>query len=216
MFKHNWGFGRSLWLLGSLILGAVAFSDRLIGRRSKRATASSDGTARVWESTSGTELAVAAGHGGSVTHAAFSPEGDRIVTASLDGTARVWESASGTELAVLEGHTADIVWHATFSPEGDRILTVGGDLSEFFLIQTVVASGPARVWDAASGTELAVLEGDGHRVYHAAFSPEGDRIVTAGRDGTARVYLTELDDVLKVAKSRLPWGHVLRDDNERR
>ena len=36
------------------------------------------------------ELAVPRGYRGSVTHAAVSPDGSRIVTASLDKTARLW------------------------------------------------------------------------------------------------------------------------------
>ena len=40
----------------------------------------------------------------SVTSAAFSPDGSRIVTASEDKTARIWDAATGKEIAVLRGH----------------------------------------------------------------------------------------------------------------
>ena len=42
-----------------------------------------------------------AGHRDEVSHAAFSPNGRRILTASDDGTARLWDSTTGEEIAIL-------------------------------------------------------------------------------------------------------------------
>jgi WD40 repeat protein len=55
-------------------------------------TASSDGTARVWDAKSGAEVLTLKGHTSLVTAASFSPDGTRIVTGSHDGTANVWDS----------------------------------------------------------------------------------------------------------------------------
>jgi WD40 repeat protein len=61
-----------------------------------------------------------------LSHAAFSPDGQRIVTASADHTAQVWNAGTGQLLAKLEGHT-DEVLQAVFSPDGRRILTAIAD-----------------------------------------------------------------------------------------
>ena len=61
-------------------------------------TASSDNTARVWDSTSGKTLYTLKGHTSDVNHAAFSPDGTRTVTASSDNTALVWEYYSTVDL----------------------------------------------------------------------------------------------------------------------
>jgi uncharacterized protein YxeA len=53
-------------------------------------TASSDRTARVWETETGNQLHVLKGHEDVLRSAVFSPDGKRIVTASDDRTARVW------------------------------------------------------------------------------------------------------------------------------
>ena len=116
------------------------------------------------------------------------PTARRVVTASDDGTARIWDAASGKELALLRGHTDAVCLgrlqprrrprrhrqstthrphlgrrqrqragapprphrrgcnSAAFSPDGTRIVTASDD-------------GTARIWDAASGEELAVLRG---------------------------------------------------------
>jgi WD40 repeat protein len=80
---------------------------------------------RVWDAASGKELLVLRGHEGSVTAAAFSPDGARIVSGG-DPTVRVWDAASGEELLVLRGHERD-AWPAAFSPDGTRIVSGSSD-----------------------------------------------------------------------------------------
>ena len=67
---------------------------------------------------------VLAGHTDEVQHAAFSPDGGRIVTDS-GYTVRLWDS-EGNEVAVLEGHT-DFVHGARYSRDGSRIVTASDD-----------------------------------------------------------------------------------------
>ncbi|MBW4628362.1 MAG: AAA-like domain-containing protein [Brasilonema octagenarum HA4186-MV1] len=157
-------------------------------------TASSDGTAKVWD-TNGRLLATLPaqpyankGHQYYVTSAAFSQDGQRIVTASWDKTAKVWDT-NGKLLATLpaqpyanKGHQNPVT-SAAFSPDGQRIVTASSD-------------GTAKVWDT-NGKLLATLPAQpyankGHQNYvnSAAFSPDGQRIVTASSDGTAKVWDT--------------------------
>jgi WD40 repeat protein len=74
----------------------------------------------------------------------------------------------------LEGHR-DYLATVRFSPDREKVVTASWD-------------GTARVWDAATGKELAVLTGHELRVNLAVFSPDGLRVATAGSDGTARVW----------------------------
>src|SRR5258707_295526 len=62
-----------------------------------------------------------------VTIAAFSPDGKRIVTASSDRTVRLWEAERSRQIGEpLTGHT-DRVFSAAFSPDGKRIVTASSD-----------------------------------------------------------------------------------------
>ena len=61
---------------------------------------------------------------------------------------------------------------AAFSPDGSRIVTASRDET-------------ARIWDAASGKEIAVLRGHEADVSAPPSAPTG-RIVTASWDKTAR------------------------------
>ncbi|NEO20937.1 AAA-like domain-containing protein [Moorena sp. SIO4A5] len=146
---------------------SVAFSPD--GQR--LATASVDGTARIWDN-QGNEIAVLTGHQDSVFSVAFSPDGQRLATASVDGTARIWDN-QGNEIAVLTGHH-DRVWSVAFSQDGQRLATASVD-------------GTARIWDN-QGNEIAVLTGHQGWVFSVAFSPDGQRLATASSDGTARIW----------------------------
>ena len=67
------------------------------------ATASNDGTAKIWDAVSGKELLTLSGHKDWVLSVAFSPDGSRIATSSFDGTAIVWDAETGR--LTLTGHS---------------------------------------------------------------------------------------------------------------
>jgi WD40 repeat protein len=56
------------------------------------------------------------------------------------------------------------------------------------------------MWDAETGREITVLRGHEDAVYSAAFGPDGERILTASRDGTARVWEAETGEELTVLR----------------
>ncbi|MFZ1681760.1 MAG: hypothetical protein WAT70_12150, partial [Rhizobiaceae bacterium] len=82
------------------------------------------------------------GHDGSVTAAAFSPDGRTVLTGSWDNTARLWEAATGKELRRFEGHE-NWVTAAAFSPDGRTVLTGSWD-------------NTARLWEAPRTSGLDV------------------------------------------------------------
>ena len=55
------------------------------------ATASADGTARLWDPATGEHLRTLTGHTSRVCGVAFSPDGRLLATASVDNTARLWD-----------------------------------------------------------------------------------------------------------------------------
>ena len=59
------------------------------------ATASSDGSARLWDAATGKELRQFLGHTGVVSSVAFSPDGTYLLTGGNDQTARIWNVQTG-------------------------------------------------------------------------------------------------------------------------
>ena len=155
-------------------------------------TASGDHTARIWETATGREIAVFRRHDGDVYSAAFSPDGKRIVTVS-QGVAYIWDTATGNEIAVLRQRVGGLR-SAVYSPDGKHIVTA----SAGFVGITSSPDTTARIWNAETGKEIAVLRGHDDLVTSAAFSPDGSHIVTASEDKTAHIWDAATGKVIAV------------------
>ena len=136
------------------------------------ATASLDGTARIWDVFSGKEQARMA-HDSGIWSVAFSPDGTHLATASWDGTTRIWNASSGGEDIRLL--CDDVMRYLTFSPDGTRLATASWDGVD------------VRVWDVSSGKEMAKMD-HYDRVTSLAFNSDGSRLATASLDGTSAVW----------------------------
>ena len=140
------------------------------------ATASTDSTARIWDTTTGQARTTLTGHNGAVTGVAFSPDGTLLATASYDHTARIWDTATGQARTTLTGHNGAVNGVA-FSPDGTLLATASTD-------------GTARIWDTATAQARTTLTGHNSPVTGVAFSPDGTLLATASYDHTARIWDT--------------------------
>ena len=123
------------------------------------------------EAASGKPIGEPLRHEDTVSSAAYSPDGTRIVTASFDKTARQWEVASGKPIGEPLRHE-DTVTSAAYSPDGTRIVTACRDHT-------------ARQWEAASGKPIGEPLHHESMVKSAVYCPDGTRIVTTCDDRTA-------------------------------
>ncbi|HEY7283183.1 MAG TPA: WD40 repeat domain-containing protein, partial [Actinomycetota bacterium] len=144
----------------------------------------------VWDVATGKAMLHRQASTGQARSIAFSPDGSRLVTSGADG-ASIWAVPSGRRVASLAG--AGAIGAAAFSPDGKRVATGGDD-------------GTARIWDAATGDELLVLTGHTDSLSGVAFSPDGTRLATTGYDGTLRVYVLPVDQLVRIAESRVTRG----------
>jgi tetratricopeptide (TPR) repeat protein len=115
---------------------------------------------------------------------AFSPDWKHVVACRRGDSTTVYQVLTGKKVLTLENANKDnAVGCVDWSPDGDRIVTANGE-------------NLARLWDAATGQELMVLNGHEGLVQCVAFSPDGGLVVAGSKAGTTRVWETQTGNCL--------------------
>lgn len=143
------------------------------------ASASWDGTIKLWDTKSWRELRTLAGHSWGVYKAVFSPDGKQLASASRDGTVKIWDVATGVNTRTLVADSL-AVKSVAWSPDG-RLLASSGN------------EGVVKLWDAASGKELRALkqawrDGQVGLISCVLFSPDGKTLAGRNWDGTVGLW----------------------------
>jgi WD40 repeat protein/serine/threonine protein kinase len=143
------------------------------------ATASEDGTAGLWDASTGQLLRTLRGHKDDVNWVSFSPDGQWLTTASEDRDVKLWDLRSEREPVTLQGHT-DVVVAAVFAPDG-RTLASGG--KDGFIL----------LWDVASRKLKERIPSRNDRIEALAYTPEGKFLLAAGFSGkTGRIQVWDV------------------------
>ena len=82
--------------VGGVVLSTEVVSLAFDATGSMILTATTGGTARLWQTHSGEPIGPAIRHGAILHEAVLSPDGRRVLTAGDDGTARLWDAATGS------------------------------------------------------------------------------------------------------------------------
>jgi WD40 repeat protein len=95
------------------------------------ATASFDGSVRLWDWRAGRVTAVLESHQGWIGSVAFSPDGRRILAGGQDGTVTFWNTADQQELVSFQRHS-DLVSGLLFSRDGRVLVSSGGPVARIW------------------------------------------------------------------------------------
>jgi WD40 repeat protein len=127
--------------------GISAIASSLDGRY--LATASDDGTARIWDASNGRLISVLAGGGASLTAVQFAPGDGLALTVDSRGMVRIWDTGVGEPVTELQGIPHGQTLALGFTSSGRRIF--GAHLVSSTGASAKVTSVSAVFWNARSG-----------------------------------------------------------------
>jgi WD40 repeat protein len=111
-----------------LRIGAMCFSSD----GSLLATASLDGTVKLWDPRTHAELGSFQSGADAFWSVSISPDNARVAAGSGQGTIAVWDRTSHELMAALKGHTTGFIGTVAFTPEGDTLVSAAKDAVRFW------------------------------------------------------------------------------------
>ncbi len=158
------------------------------------ASSSADTSVRIWDVETGTAIHTLQKHIDYVMKISFSNDGARLASSSaaigvsenertpLHNTIQVWDVASGENLLTIPPDGIGYVRDVEFSPDG---LTIAATTWSSAL------GGTAQVYDSQSGAELKRFHAHDTTINNVEFSPDGELLATASRDGSVKIWNIE-------------------------
>jgi WD40 repeat protein len=143
------------------VIQSIAFHRQLL------ASASEDGTARIWRDGAAVVLR---GHRAAVRQVAFSPDGTIAATASIDGSVKLWQpNGSLMQTLQVNGAVTDVI----FSPNGKTLAAIAHPTLRLWRVaqgkadfsQDLVAQGATSISFGAKGKTLAANAGNGVEIW---------------------------------------------------
>lgn len=159
-----------------MITNAGGHKDRVTGMDWHKqlnyiATASGDGTVRIWNA-KGDSIAMIIYRNGAPYTAVFSPDGKQMIVGMTNGKVKVYNTSSWQETDSVQMGTT--VFNLRIDPAGRYVVT-GGDKGEVWL------------WDMKT-KKPKQLAGHSNWVYGVAFHPGGKYAVTASYDLSVKLW----------------------------
>ena len=138
-------------------------------------------------------------HSGLVDTVAMSPDRTFLATGGRDKTVKLWHVETQRCFQTLSGHIGRILSLA-FSPDGALLVSGGGDnwemrthsdgTTSFFSAGGSTVDKTAKVWEVATGKNIATLESSG-MVRGIEFSPDGKCLATGASNKTVTLWCTK-------------------------
>jgi WD40 repeat protein/beta-lactamase regulating signal transducer with metallopeptidase domain len=144
------------------------------------ASGAEDNKMRLWDLASGKEVGTHQ-FGGTVRDVAFSPRGASLAVASEDRSIRIVDPVTAVQRSALNAHS-DAATAIAYSPDAQTLYTGSADQS-------------IRAWKGAvpAGKLRTAYRSHGDETWVALLTRDGERLITAGKDGTVQVRKAKSD-----------------------
>ncbi|XP_068631819.1 transducin beta-like protein 3 [Battus philenor] len=147
------------------------YSFKLSHNNQVMVTAHKSGLMKLWNSTTGQQQKVwRSGHKGAVARLAFDPTDTNIASGGSDGNIRLWDLNHYTCISSLHG-ALGVFTIVKYHPDTSKHTIFGA-----------ADDTKIRSWNSKSGKELSLYSGHFSKVTSLLFTPDGEHMVSSGRD----------------------------------
>ncbi|GAX17931.1 COMPASS component SWD3 [Fistulifera solaris] len=149
------------------------------------ASASADGTAKIWDiSLSSSQLkplGTCTGHARGINQVSWNRAAPFLATASDDRTVRLWDAVTAEALVEFRGHSSFV-----FCVDQTNNMLVSGSFDE-----------TVKLWDVRSGECVCTLPAHSDPVTAVSFGRDGTTVASASHDGLIRIWDVATGECLK-------------------
>jgi WD40 repeat protein len=142
----------------------------------------SDKTIKIWSADTGQEIRTLTGHTGDVLSVSYSPDGRQIVSCSRDKTIKFWDLSSGNVIRSISANCSKV----SYCPDGRKIAAVEGNKIHIF--------------DGQNGRELFTLTGHRDVIRAIAFSPDGNRLLSADQGSGSNIIVWNMSNGWEIGR----------------
>jgi Tol biopolymer transport system component len=136
-----------------------------------------DGAVKLWDVAGRREVATLRDQEKSISHVAFSPDGEQLAITGDDDTVRLWNVAAHRQVATFRGHLSGLT-SVAFSPDGRILASASEDHA-------------VRLWNVTGRRQIAKFlnpKGLNSTVQSVTFSPDGRTLATGSGDGAVKLW----------------------------
>ena len=169
---------------GAIIRADYSLDGRFIS------TSNFDGTARIWDASSGELIKEVGERGGFPVYIAlYSPSNQRLVTNTDGGS--LWDTESNRLIKRLSAVSLPNQMSGSFSHDETRFALAYADYT-------------TRIFETSSGNLISELAGHTAPVLETFFSKDQQRLFTSGSDGTVREWEVDSGELLRTVHAPFP------------
>ncbi|CAI6332977.1 unnamed protein product [Periconia digitata] len=166
---------------------SVAFSHD----SARLASASPDGTVKLWDVSTGVCLKTLEGHLDVINSVVFSHISTQLATGSDDATVKIWNTATGRCLKTLRGHIQEVE-SVIFCYDSSKLASLSHGFRDDYC--------EIMIWDIRTGECLQKLDTTGHPIKAIAFLPNSTQMISAQVDGTIHIWDIDRGECLQMVE----------------
>ena len=149
-----------------------------------------------------------------VTCVAMSADGRRALAGTVSGSVRCWDIGDGREVSRFDPPVRE-ARSVTFAPDGRSAAFAGGATIASGIPAAGADGRAVRLWEVATGREVARLEGHTALAHTVQFTLGGRHVVSAANDRTIRIWEASTGRLVRTIQSPDPIERAAFSSDER-